>query len=96
MAEQKRFNRLKDKDRYYKLMMKKKERISNPDEKSVLDFTLTFTNKEILKIQTKSRIIKAKYGINRADILREVLLNLDDEALICFLGLYDINKIKKE
>lgn len=83
----KRFDKLQNNDRYFRLQKKRYERIKEPDGKSTLDFSLSFTNKEILKIQAKGRLLKAKYGVKRADVLRKVLLNLDDEELLIFLGL---------
>lgn len=96
MASDKKIDKITNINKFYELQKKREDRIKDPNKKSSLDFNLTFTNKEILKIQSKGRLLRVKYGITRADVLRKVLLNLDDEELICFLGLYDIDKAKKE
>ncbi|QKF82061.1 hypothetical protein [Halarcobacter ebronensis] len=95
MSTKRKFDRLKNQDKFFKMQKKRLDRIAEPDTKGKLDFSIVLTNKEILKIQSKGRILKAKYGLTRAKVLREVLLNLDDEDLICFLGLYNPDKVKK-
>jgi len=95
MAFEKRINKMNNKDRLLKLEEKKLDRISNQTKRENLKFNLSFTNKEILLIQRKMRLLKARFGLTRADVLRKVLLNLDGEELICFLNLLDLDKFKK-
>lgn len=95
MARGKRFNHMRDLERFNKLQEKKIDRVKTPNEKEPLNLTMKFTNKEILTIQRKTKLLKVKYGVTRADVLRKVLLNLDDEELLCFLNLLQIDKLKK-
>lgn len=97
MASTKKFNNLKDKERLLRLQEKKIERKMNPNEIEVLNLSLRLTSKEVAIIQRKTQLLKVKYGkgLTRSKILRKVLLNLDDEELICFLNLLTRNELKK-
>ncbi len=90
MATRKNIRELRARERLEYLKEKELERIKNPNKKVKFNFNIMLTNREITIIKRKTRYLKAKYNIPRTKVLRKVLLNLSDEDLICFLGLYNI------
>ncbi|AXX87147.1 hypothetical protein AMRN_1411 [Malaciobacter marinus] len=77
--------------RYLKEKEIERSRKLNNAKKNI-GITLTFKAWEVDRIQRKSKVIKKLYGVKRSDVLKKVLLNLDDEDLINFLGM---NRNKK-
>ncbi|PLY11389.1 MAG: hypothetical protein C0626_02125 [Arcobacter sp.] len=88
--------KIEDKKKLEELQKKTAERLKSSKLTAEINFNMRFKKYEIAIIKRKTKSLRIKYdGLTRAEVLRKVLLNLDDEELICFLNLLPSDRLKK-
>lgn len=96
MEDRKRIhNKNIDNTKLEELRNKQIERLKESKKMGRVNITMDFKQHEIKSIQTKTKAIRALYGLTRTKVLRKVLLNLDDEELLHFLNLLPSDELKK-